>query len=183
MGVKPDSWIKRMALEKRMLEPFVDRKVKDGNISYGLSHYGYDIRLADEFKLPSPDIKVIDPKNIQAGDFTDFKGSRCDIPANSFLLARSMEYFRMPNDVLGICIGKSTYARSGIIVNVTPLEPGWEGYLTISIANAGSKPVRLYAGEGCAQVIFIEASQLCEVTYDKLSSKYHASDGIVTSGI
>ncbi|MCX7854638.1 MAG: dCTP deaminase [Anaerolineae bacterium] len=182
MGLKPDHWIRRMALERRMIEPFVDRQVRDGTISYGLSSYGYDIRVADEFKIFTPglgDLTVVDPKQFDTRAMVDFRGKVCVIPPNSFALGRSVEYFRIPRNVLCICLGKSTYARCGIIVNITPFEPEWEGYVTLEISNTTPLPAKIYAGEGIAQVLFFEADEECEVSYADKKGKYQAQQGVV----
>ena len=182
MGLKPDYWIRKMALEKRMIEPFADRQVREGVISYGLSSYGYDIRVADEFKIFSKiESAVIDPKHFDNRLLLDYKGEVCTIPPNSFILARTVEYFRIPRDVLTICLGKSTYARCGIIVNVTPFEPEWEGYVTLEISNTSPLPAKIYANEGIAQVIFFVADELCEVSYADKKGKYQAQQTIVPS--
>jgi len=168
-----------MALEHDMIKPFELQQIKKNNISYGLSSYGYDIRIADEFKIFKGSGKdIIDPKNIKPGLFKDFKGSSCIIPPNSFVLAMSFEYFKMPSNVLALCAGKSTYARIGVIVNVTPLEPGWEGYLTIEISNTSPSPVRLYANEGIAQVVFFESDEQCRVTYADRKGQYQSQKTI-----
>src|SRR3989338_10478545 len=176
MSVRPDTWIKKMALEYDMIKPFEPQQIKHNNISYGLSSYGYDIRIADEFKIfkGSGPKDIIDPKNIGPDLFEDFKGDTCIIPPNSFILARSLEYFKMPRNVLALCTGKSTYARIGVIVNVTPLEPCWEGYLTIEISNTSPLPVRLYANEGIAQVVFFTSDEECEVSYADRKGRYQA---------
>ncbi|HID10699.1 MAG TPA: dCTP deaminase [Candidatus Latescibacteria bacterium] len=186
MGLKPDAWILRMCRECRMIEPFEERLVRwvdeEMVISYGLSSFGYDIRIADEFKVFSPGkgkLTVVDPKNFDADAFTDFRGGMCIIPPNSFVLARSMEYFHMPQNVMGIVIGKSTYARCGIIVNITPLEPGWEGNLTIEISNTTPLPAKIYAGEGIAQVLFFQGDEVPLVTYADRKGKYQGQRGIV----
>lgn len=168
-----------MALEHDMIKPFEPDQIKKNNISYGLSSYGYDIRIADEFKVFKGSNKdIIDPKNIRPDLFEDFKGSSCIIPKNSFVLARSFEYFKMPSNVLALCTGKSTYARIGVIVNVTPLEPSWEGYLTIAISNASPSSAKIYANEGLAQVVFFESSEQCETTYADRKGKYQAQTSI-----
>ena len=175
MSIKPDTWIKKMALEYDMIKPFEPKQIKDGNISYGLSSYGYDIRIADGFKIfNGPKNSVIDPKKINPDLFEDFKGEICVIPANSFVLTRSVEYFKIPRNVLSLCTGKSTYARIGVIVNVTPLEPSWEGYLTIEISNTSPNPVRLYANEGIAQVVFFESQEACQVSYADRKGRYQS---------
>jgi dCTP deaminase len=178
--LKPDLWIKKMALKHDMIKPFQSQQVKNNNISYGLSSYGYDIRIADEFKIfkGAGKIDIIDPKNIKPDLFEDFKGATCIIPPNTFILARSLEYFKMPSNVLALCAGKSTYARIGVIVNVTPLEPSWEGYLTISISNTSNLPAKLYANEGIAQVVFFESNEQCHVTYADRKGKYQSQQSI-----
>ncbi|MGB9711200.1 MAG: dCTP deaminase [Thermodesulfovibrio sp.] len=177
--VRNDKWIKEMA-RKGMIEPFEEGLVREGVISYGVSSYGYDMRVADEFKIfTNINNTVVDPKNFDPKSFVEFKGDVCIIPPNSFALARSVEYFRIPRDVLVICIGKSTYARCGIIVNVTPLEPMWEGYLTIEISNTTPLPAKIYANEGIAQLIFLKAEEECEISYADRKGKYQAQQGIV----
>jgi len=180
MSIRPDSWINKMALEYDMIKPFEPRQVKKGNISYGLSSYGYDIRIADEFKIFKGSGKkdIIDPKDTKPGLFKDFKGKTCIIPSSSFILARSLEYFKMPSNVLALCTGKSTYARIGVIVNVTPLEPGWEGYITIAISNTSPCNAKLYANEGIAQVVFFESNEQCQVTYADRKGKYQSQKTI-----
>lgn len=180
MGLKPDHWIRKMALEHRMIEPFVEGQIRQGVISYGLSSYGYDIRVADEFKIfTNVYSTVVDPKNFDPKSMVDFKGDVCVIPPNSFALARTVEYFRVPRGVLCVCLGKSTYARCGIIVNTTPFEPGWEGYVTLEISNTTPLPAKIYANEGIAQVLFFEADEPCEVSYDERKGKYQGQQGIV----
>jgi dCTP deaminase len=180
MGVKSDRWIRRMALEHRMIEPFVERQVRDGVISYGLSSYGYDMRVADEFRIfTNVNSTIVDPKQFDARSFVEFKGPVCIIPPNSFALGRSVEYFRIPRNVLTVCVGKSTYARCGIIVNVTPFEPEWEGYVTLEISNTTPLPARIYANEGLCQVIFFEADEPCEISYRDKKGKYQGQQGIV----
>ncbi|MCS7163786.1 MAG: dCTP deaminase [Thermodesulfovibrio sp.] len=177
--VRNDRWIREMA-RKGMIEPFEEGLVREGVISYGVSSYGYDMRVADEFKIfTNINNTVVDPKNFDPKSFVEFKGEVCIIPPNSFALARSVEYFRIPRDVLVLCIGKSTYARCGIIVNVTPLEPEWEGYVTIEISNTTPLPAKIYANEGIAQLIFIKADDVCEVSYADRKGKYQAQKGIV----
>ena len=163
-----------MALEYDMIKPFEPEQIKNNNISYGLSSYGYDIRIADEFKVFKGAGKkvLIDPKNIDIGLFEDIKGETCVISPNSFVLARSLEYFKIPSNVLALCTGKSTYARIGVVVNVTPLEPSWEGYLTIAISNTSGASAKIYANEGIAQVVFFESDQQCEITYSDRKGKY-----------
>jgi len=180
MGLKPDHWIRKMAREKGMIEPFADSQVRNGVISYGISSYGYDIRVADEFKIFNKDkTDVIDPKHFDARAMVDYKGEVCLIPPNSFALGRTIEYFRIPRDVLTICLGKSTYARCGIIVNVTPFEPEWEGFVTLEISNTTPLPAKIYANEGIAQVLFFVADEHCESSYADKKGKYQAQQTIV----
>jgi len=168
-----------MALEHRMIEPFEDRQVRQGVVSYGLSSYGYDIRVADEFKVfTNINSTVVDPKNFDASSFVDFKTDVCIIPPNSFALAKTVEYFRIPRDVLTICVGKSTYARCGLIVNVTPFEPEWEGFVTLEISNTTPLPARVYANEGIAQVLFFQSDETCEVSYADKKGKYQKQQGL-----
>lgn len=181
--VKNDRWITEMAF-KGMIEPFAPNRVQKGVISYGVSSYGYDMTLADEFKIFTPvGQPVVDPKNFDAECLADFKGSICIVPPHSFILGKSVEYFRIPRDVLVICLGKSTYARCGIFINVTPLEPEWEGYITISISNTGPLPARLYAHEGIGQLIFLQASELCEQSYADKRGKYQAQSSITLAKV
>lgn len=180
MTIKPDHWIKKMALEYGMIEPFVDSQVRNGVISYGVSSYGYDIRVADEFKIfTNVYSAVVDPKDFNPKSMVDFQGEVCVIPPNSFALARTVEYFRIPRNVLTICLGKSTYARCGIIVNVTPFEPEWEGFVTLEISNTTPLPAKIYANEGIAQVLFFEADEVCEVSYADKKGKYQGQQAIV----
>jgi dCTP deaminase len=180
MAIKADSWIRRMAQEHRMIEPFVDGQVRDGVISYGLSSYGYDIRVSDEFKIfTNVHSAVVDPKDFNPKSFVDFHGDICVIPPNSFVLAQTVEYFRIPRDILTICVGKSTYARCGLIVNVTPFEPEWEGYVTLEISNTTPLPARIYAGEGIAQVLFFQSDELCETSYADRKGKYQNQQRIM----
>jgi dCTP deaminase len=168
-----------MALEHGMIEPFEDRQVREGVVSYGLSSYGYDIRVADEFKVfTNINSTVVDPKNFDARSFVDMKTDVCIIPPNSFALARTLEYFRIPRDVLTVCVGKSTYARCGLIVNVTPFEPEWEGYVTLEISNTTPLPARVYANEGIAQVLFFQSDEACEVSYADKKGKYQKQQGL-----
>ena len=179
MSVKSDRWIRRMALEHRMIEPFSDKQVRDGIISYGLSSYGYDIRIADEFKIfTNVNSTIVDPKNMDPASMVDFKGPVCLIPPNSFALARTVEYFRVPRNVLCVTTGKSTYARCGIITNVTPFEPEWEGYVTLEISNTTPLPAKIYANEGIAQVLFFESDEPCETSYKDKAGKYQSQRGI-----
>jgi dCTP deaminase len=178
--IKSDRWIKRMALDKGMIEPFEERQFRSGVISYGLSSYGYDIRIADSFKIFTNVFNtVVDPKAFDPRSFVDFQGDVCVIPPNSFALGRSIEYFRIPRDVMTICVGKSTYARCGIITNVTPFEPEWEGFVTLEISNTTPLPARIYANEGIAQVLFFESDETCAVSYADRQGKYQAQQGIV----
>ncbi len=180
MGLKPDHWIRKMALEHKMIEPFAASQVGDGVISYGLSSYGYDIRVADEFKIfTSQYSSLVDPKHFDTRSMVDFKGEVCTIPPNSFALGRTVEYFRIPRDVLTICLGKSTYARCGIIVNVTPFEPEWEGFATLEISNTAPLPARIYANEGIGQVLFFVADEPCAASYADKKGKYQAQQSIV----
>jgi dCTP deaminase len=175
MSIKSDAWIRRMARERRMIEPFAENQVRGGVISYGVSSYGYDIRVADEFKIfTNINSTIVDPKRFDEQSFVDFKGDVCIIPPNSFALARTVEYFRIPRSVLTVCVGKSTYARCGIIVNVTPFEPEWEGTATLEISNTTPLPAKIYANEGIAQVVFFEADQVCETSYADKKGKYQA---------
>jgi dCTP deaminase len=178
-SIKADRWIKQMALEHRMIEPFEDRQVRQGVVSYGLSSYGYDIRVADEFKVfTNINSTVVDPKNFDARSFVDVKADICIIPPNSFALARTVEYFRIPRDVLTVCVGKSTYARCGLIVNVTPFEPEWEGFVTLEISNTTPLPAKVYANEGIAQVLFFQSDEPCEVSYADKKGKYQGQQGL-----
>jgi dCTP deaminase len=179
MSIMPDSWIREMATTSRMIEPFVEGQRSEGVISYGLSSYGYDARVSDEFKIfHNIDGAVVDPKNFSPKGFVDRKMPVCLIPPNSFALASTVEYFRIPRDVLVICLGKSTYARCGIIVNVTPLEPEWEGHVTLEFSNTTTLPARIYANEGAAQFIFLKAERVCEVSYADRKGKYMKQMGV-----
>jgi dCTP deaminase len=178
-SIKADRWIKKMALEHGMIEPFEDRQVREGVVSYGLSSYGYDIRVADEFKVfTNINSTVVDPKNFDARSFVDIKADICIIPPNSFALAKTVEYFRIPRDVLTVCVGKSTYARCGLIVNVTPFEPEWEGYVTLEISNTTPLPAKVYANEGISQVLFFQSDEPCEVSYADKKGKYQGQQGL-----
>ena len=178
-SIKADRWIKRMALEHGMIEPFEDRQIREGVVSYGLSSYGYDIRVADEFKVfTNINSTVVDPKNFDARSFVDIKADICIIPPNSFALAKTVEYFRIPRDVLTVCVGKSTYARCGLIVNVTPFEPEWEGFVTLEISNTTPLPARVYANEGIAQVLFFQGDEPCDVSYADKKGKYQKQQGL-----
>ena len=179
MGVKPDHWIRKMALEQGMIEPFIDSQVRNGVISYGVSSYGYDIRVADEYKIfTNVYSAIVDPKQFDPRSMADFKGDVCVIPPNSFALARTVEYFRIPRSILTLCVGKSTYARCGIIVNVTPFEPEWEGYVTLEISNTTPLPAKIYSNEGIAQVVFFEGDEMCEISYADKKGKYQKQESI-----
>ncbi|KPL11001.1 deoxycytidine triphosphate deaminase [candidate division BRC1 bacterium SM23_51] len=179
MAVQPDHWIAQMAREHRMIEPFEPSQVRQAVISFGPSSYGYDLRLADEFRVFSPPADArLDPKQFEPGWFVEHRAARCEVPANSFVLARSLEYFRIPREVIAVCFGKSTYARCGLVVNVTPLEPEWEGYITMAISNTAPVPAILYANEGIAQVIFLRSDQTCDVSYGDRKGKYQAQKEI-----
>ena len=183
MTLKSDQWIRKMSLENGMIEPFVNTQVREVEnkkiVSYGLSSYGYDLRVGPKFKVfTNVHNSVVDPKNFHEDSFVDVEGDTCIIPPNSFALAVSVEYFRIPRNMLTLCIGKSTYARCGIIVNVTPFEPEWEGYVTIEISNTTPLPAIIYANEGIAQVLFLEANEVCEVSYADRKGKYMKQEGI-----
>jgi dCTP deaminase len=184
MSIKSDKWIKRMALESSLIAPFIDKQVKHTEeagsiVSYGLSSYGYDVRCADEFKIfTNINSATVDPKNFDDDSFVDIKSEVCVIPPNSFALARTVEYFKIPRNVLTICLGKSTYARCGIIVNVTPLEPEWEGHVTLEFSNTTSLPAKIYANEGVAQMLFFESDELCETSYADRKGKYQGQLGV-----
>jgi len=179
MSVMSDRWIRKMAVEHRMIEPFHEKQVREGVISYGLSSYGYDARIADEFKIfTNINHTIVDPKAFDPRSFVDFQGKECIIPPNSFALARTVEYFRIPRNVIVCCLGKSTYARCGIIVNVTPLEPEWEGIVTLEVSNTTPLPARIYAGEGIAQFLFFEGNEPCETSYADKKGKYQAQQGL-----
>ena len=181
MPVMPDNWIRRMATEAGMIRPFVEAQKRDGVISYGLSSYGYDARVASEFKVfTNIDSAVVDPKDFSERSFVSRSGPTCMIPPNSFALAHTIEVFRIPRDVLVVCLGKSTYARCGIIVNVTPLEPEWEGQVTIEISNTTPLPARIYAGEGICQFLFLQGAGPCEISYAERAGKYMGQRGVAT---
>jgi dCTP deaminase len=180
MAIKSDRWIRRMAVEHDMINPFNDRQVREGVISYGLSSYGYDLRVADEFKIfTNVNSAIVDPKNFDQRSFIDVKGPSVLIPPNSFALARSVEYFKIPRDVLTICVGKSTYARCGIIVNVTPFEPEWEGFVTLEISNSTPLPAKIYSNEGLCQILFFQGDEPPDVSYKDKAGKYQRQSGIV----
>ena len=179
MGIKSDRWIRERAQKHGMIEPFEDGQVEDGVISYGLSSYGYDMRVADEFRIFSNALfPVVDPKEFDERSFVEYRGEVCTIPPNSFALARSVEYFRIPREILTITVGKSTYARCGIITNVTPFEPEWEGHVTLEISNTTPLPAKIYANEGIAQVVFFEADEVCETSYADRKGKYQKQEGV-----
>jgi dCTP deaminase len=183
MSIKSDKWIRRMAAEKGLIEPFQSDQVREVKgervISFGTSSYGYDIRCADEFKIfTNINSAVVDPKNFDNNSFVDLKADVCIVPPNSFALARTVEYFRIPRDILTICLGKSTYARCGIIVNVTPLEPEWEGHVTLEFSNTTPLPAKIYANEGVAQVLFLQADDVCETSYADRGGKYMRQTGV-----
>lgn len=178
-GIMPDHWIREQAINHGMIEPFVEKQTAEGKISYGLSSYGYDSRCSNEFKIfTNVDSAVVDPKNFSPESFVDRETDVCIIPPNSFVLTRSVEYFRIPKDVLVVCLGKSTYARCGLIVNVTPLEPGWEGHVTLEISNTTPLPAKVYANEGVAQFLFFKGSSGCEVSYADRAGKYMGQTGV-----
>lgn len=183
MSIKSDRWIEKMALEQRMITPFQPGQVREHEgariISYGVSSYGYDVRCSNEFKIfTNINSAIVDPKNFDESSFVDVQSDVCIIPPNSFALARTVEYFRIPRDVLTICLGKSTYARCGIIVNVTPLEPEWEGHVTLEFSNTTTLPAKIYAGEGVAQMIFLGASEVCATSYRDREGKYQGQTGV-----
>ena len=179
MAIKNDIWIKKMSLDNGMIEPFAIEQVCNGKISYGLSSYGYDIRVSDEYKIfTNVNNSIVDPKQFDAKSFVDYKGDICIVPPNSFALARSVEYFRIPRDVLTLCVGKSTYARCGIIVNVTPFEPEWEGYVTLEISNSTPLPAKIYSNEGLCQVLFFQSDEECSSSYKDKKGKYQKQSGI-----
>ena len=179
MAIMPDSWIREMSQSEGMIEPFVDRMERSNAISYGLSSYGYDARVADEFHIfTNVDNAIVDPKAFSENSFVKRSGEVCVIPPNSFVLARTVEYFRVPRDILVICLGKSTYARCGIIVNVTPLEPEWEGHVTLEFSNTTPLPAKVYANEGACQFLFLKADEVCEVSYKDRKGKYMGQRGV-----
>lgn len=184
MGIKPDHWIIEMARKQRMIEPFEEHLVGRGRISFGVSSYGYDFRVDRSFKIFRGSCSgIVDPKRLEPELFTDFEGDWCVIPPHSFVLAQSVEYFRIPRDILTVCVGKSTYARCGVLVNVTPFEPEWEGHVTMSISNTGPAPVRIYSGEGIAQALFFAADAVCRTSYGDRKGKYQAQQGIVLARV
>jgi len=179
MSIKSDKWIRKKSLKNDMIYPFEDKQISLNKISYGLSSYGYDIRVTDEYKIfTNINNSIIDPKRFDEDSFVNFKGDVCIVPANSFALARSVEYFKIPRNVLTICLGKSTYARCGIIVNVTPFEPEWEGHVTLEISNTTPLPAKIYSNEGLCQVLFFESDEDCETSYKDKKGKYQNQTGI-----
>ena len=179
MGLKSDNWIKNKAETEEMISPFCDKQIAKGKISYGLSSYGYDIRVGNKFKIfTNVNSTLVDPKHFDEKNVVDFTGDECIVPANSFALASTIEYFKMPKDVLAICLGKSTYARCGIIVNVTPFEPEFEGHITIEISNTTPLPAKIYANEGIAQVLFLQGDEKCNISYKDKKGKYQKQQGI-----
>ena len=179
MGLKSDRWIREKSLNENMIKPFCEEQVGTDVVSYGVSSYGYDIRVGNEFKIfTNVSSTVVDPKNFDEKNVVDFIGETCIVPPNSFALARTVEYFKIPKNVLAICLGKSTYARCGIIVNVTPFEPEFEGHITIEISNTTPLPAKIYANEGIAQVLFLEGDKQCETTYKDKKGKYQGQEGI-----
>ena len=179
VAIKSDRWIKKMSLDHGMIEPFEKEQIKNDKISYGLSSYGYDIRVSNEYKIfTNVNNSIVDPKQFDENSFIDYKGDVCIVPPNSFALARSVEYFRIPRDVLTLCVGKSTYARCGIIVNVTPFEPEWEGYVTLEISNTTPLAAKIYSNEGLCQVLFFQSDEECLVSYKDKKGKYQKQSGI-----
>lgn len=179
MGLKSDRWIEEMSVNHGMISPFEKTAIRKGVISYGVSSYGYDIRVADEYKIfTNVNSTIVDPKNFDACNVVEHKGETCIVPPNSFALARTIEYFKIPRNVLAICLGKSTYARCGIIVNVTPFEPEFEGYITIEISNTTPLPAKIYSNEGIAQVLFFTGDENCDISYKDKNGKYQRQQGI-----
>ena len=179
MSIKSDKWIKMMSENDNMISPFTDQQISKDKISFGLSSYGYDLRVSDEYKIfTNINSSIVDPKSFDETSFIDFKGDVCIVPPNSFALARSVEYFKIPRNILTICVGKSTYARCGIIVNVTPFEPEWEGYVTLEISNTTPLPARIYSNEGLCQVLFFESDEECLTSYKDKKGKYQSQTGI-----
>tara|TARA_B100001123_G_C15014415_1_gene908900 strand:- start:48 stop:602 length:555 start_codon:yes stop_codon:yes gene_type:complete len=179
MSILSDRSIKKLVLEKEMIKPFVSEQKRDKSISYGLSSFGYDVRVSNEFKIfTNVDSVIVDPKNFKSNSFVSRKANECVIPPNSFVLASTVEYFKVPKDILVICLGKSTYARCGIIVNVTPLEPGWEGHVTLEFSNTTPLPAKIYANEGAAQFVFLKGNEVPEVTYEQRNGKYMKQKGV-----
>ena len=179
MSVQSDKWIKQMAKDHKMISPFEAQQVRGDKISFGVSSYGYDARVSNEFKIfTNVNSEIVDPKNFKPTNFVTKKSSECIIPPNSFALASTVEYFKVPKDILVICLGKSTYARCGIIVNVTPLEPEWEGHVTLEFSNTTPLPAKIYANEGVAQMLFFESDSICEISYKDRGGKYQKQTGV-----
>lgn len=184
MSIKSDRWIKEMAVKKNIISPFDENQVRKGIVSFGLSSYGYDIRIDDEFKVPDiEDSSIIDPKNFDISSFNNIKAENCTIPPHSYILGKSVEYFKLPRNILTLCFGKSTYARCGIVVNITPLEPEWEGYITMAICNTSGRPVKIYSHEGIAQIIFLESDDPCLTSYADKKGKYQAQKKLTVSKV
>jgi dCTP deaminase len=184
MTIKSDLWIKEMAVKKNIIEPFEDDQVRKGIISFGLSSYGYDIRIDNEFKIPdATDSSLIDPKNFNISSFTSIKADHCIIPSHSYVLGKSVEYFKLPRNIFTLCFGKSTYARCGVVVNITPLEPEWEGYITMAVCNTSGRPVKLYSREGIAQIVFLESNDVCLTSYADKKGKYQAQKKLTVAKI
>lgn len=184
MSIKSDKWIKEMAIKKKIIEPFEETQVRKGVISFGLSSYGYDIRIDNEFKIPeAKDSSIIDPKCFNISSFSNIKADYCIIQPHSYILGKSVEYFKLPRNILTLCFGKSTYARCGIVVNITPLEPEWEGYITMAVCNTSGRPVKIYSSEGIAQIVFLESNDICQTSYADKKGKYQAQKKITVSKI
>ena len=184
MSIQPDSWIKKMCKEHNMIEPFLDHQVSEGKISYGLSSMGYDVRISDEYRIfTNVNSSLVDPKNFSDDNFIERKGPYCIIPPNSFVLAKTVEYFRIPKDVLCICVGKSTYARCGIVINVTPIENEFEGHITLEFSNTTPNPAKIYSGEGCAQFLFLRGNEQPETSYKSRGGKYQGQKGVTLAKI
>jgi len=184
MSIQSDKWIKKMSLEHNMIDPFVEKQVSSGKISYGLSSFGYDVRVADEFKIfTNVNSSIVDPKNFSESNFVDRRGSECIIPPNSFVLARTIEFFKIPRDILCICVGKSTYARCGIVINVTPIENEFEGHITLEFSNTTPNPAKIYSGEGCAQFLFLKGNEQPETSYKSRGGKYQGQKGVTLAKI
>jgi len=184
MSIQSDKWIKKMALEHQMISPFVEKQISNGKISFGLSSFGYDVRVADEYKIfTNVNSAIVDPKNFNSSNFVERQGSECLIPGNSFVLARTIEYFKIPRGILSLCIGKSTYARCGIVVNITPIEPEFEGHITLEFSNTSPNPAKIYSGEGCAQFLFLRGNEEPEISYKDRKGKYQGQTGVTLAKI
>ena len=184
MSIQPDSWIKKMCKEHNMIEPFLDHQVSEGKISYGLSSMGYDVRISDEYRIfTNVNSSLVDPKNFSDDNFVERKGPYCIIPPNSFVLARTIEYFKIPRDILCICVGKSTYARCGIVINVTPIENEFEGHITLEFSNTTPNPAKIYSGEGCAQFLFLKGIEQPETSYKSRGGKYQGQKGVTLAKV